>query len=129
MKKNVIKTVFAAVCVAAAGMSAFKAYDKHNENLAVADVLLAENVEALSAGDSWLSGAINTITGIIGGIIGGGNGQSEEKWYRAECNEPCSFYKSINGKDALVNGTKKGCEDTKAQTAGCHIPNYNPCQE
>ena len=48
MKKNVIKTAIAAICVVAAGMGGMKAY---NANLSETDNLLAENVEALSAGD------------------------------------------------------------------------------
>jgi len=49
MKKNVIKTAFAAVCVVAAGMGGMKAYNTANQS--EADLLLAENVEALTAGD------------------------------------------------------------------------------
>lgn len=46
MKKNVIKMAFAAVCVVAAGVSGMKAYNVANQS--EADMLLAENVEALS---------------------------------------------------------------------------------
>ena len=49
MKKNVIKTAIAAVCVVAAGMGGMKAYNAANQS--EANVLLAENVEALSSGD------------------------------------------------------------------------------
>ena len=49
MKKNVIKTAIAAVCVVAAGMGGMKAYNTANQSQA--DMLLAENVDALSAGD------------------------------------------------------------------------------
>ena len=49
MKKNVIKMAFAAVCVVAAGVSGMKAYNVANQS--EADMLFAENVEALSAGD------------------------------------------------------------------------------
>ena len=49
MKKNVIKTAIAAVCVVAAGMGGLKAYNAANQS--EANLLLAENVEALSAGD------------------------------------------------------------------------------
>lgn len=49
MKKNVIKMAVAAVCVVAAGMSGMKAYNAANQS--EADMLLSENVEALSAGD------------------------------------------------------------------------------
>lgn len=48
MKKNVIKTAIAAVCVVATGVSGMKAY---NANLSKANMLLEENVEALSLGD------------------------------------------------------------------------------
>ena len=51
MKKNVIKTVIAAVCVVAAGMGGMKAYNAANQS--EADMLLSENVEALSAGDGF----------------------------------------------------------------------------
>ena len=51
MKKNVIKTVIAAVCVVAAGMGGMKAYNAANQS--EADMLLSENVEALSAGDDY----------------------------------------------------------------------------
>lgn len=49
MKENVIKTAIAAVCVVAAGMGGMKAYNAANQS--EADMLLAENVEALSSGD------------------------------------------------------------------------------
>ena len=49
MKKNVIKTAVAAVCVVAAGMGGLKAYNVANQS--EADMLLAENVEALGLGD------------------------------------------------------------------------------
>ena len=48
MKKNVIKMAVAAVCVVAAGMGGMNAY---NANQSEADMLLSENVEALSSGD------------------------------------------------------------------------------
>jgi hypothetical protein len=48
MKKNVIKMTFAAVCVVAAGVSGMKAYNAANQS--EADMLLSENVEALSSG-------------------------------------------------------------------------------
>lgn len=50
MKKNVIKMAAAAICVVAAGMGGFNAYNVANQS--TADLLLADNVEALSAGDS-----------------------------------------------------------------------------
>lgn len=46
MKKNVIKTAIAAVCVVAAGMGGMKAYNAANQS--EVDMLLSENVEALS---------------------------------------------------------------------------------
>lgn len=49
MKKNVIKTTVAAVCVVAAGMGGFKAYNAAAQS--ETDMLLAENVEALSLGE------------------------------------------------------------------------------
>lgn len=50
MKKNVIKTAIAAVCVVAAGMGGMKAYNAANQS--EANVFLAENVEALSTPES-----------------------------------------------------------------------------
>ncbi len=49
MKKNVVKMAVAAVCVVAAGMGGMKAYNAANQS--EANVLLAENVEALSSGE------------------------------------------------------------------------------
>ena len=46
MKKIAFKTMVAAVCVVAAGMSGMKAYKAGNQS--EASMLLAENVEALS---------------------------------------------------------------------------------
>ena len=54
MKKNVIKTAIAAVCVVAAGMGGMKAYNVATQSQA--DLLLAENIDALSDGDSGGSG-------------------------------------------------------------------------
>ena len=52
MKKNVIKMAVAAVCVVAAGMGGMKAYNAANQ--AETNMLLTENVEALSAGDGGI---------------------------------------------------------------------------
>ena len=52
MKKKVIKMAVAAVCVVAAGMGGMKAYNAANQS--EANMLLQENVEALSAGDDAL---------------------------------------------------------------------------
>ena len=49
MKKNVMKTLVAAVCVVAAGMGGLNAYSSSNQ--AKANMLLAESVEALSDPD------------------------------------------------------------------------------
>ena len=49
MKKNVLKAMIAAVCVVAAGMGGMKAYNAGNQS--ETNVLLAENVEALSQGE------------------------------------------------------------------------------
>ena len=49
MKKNVFKTMVAAVCVVAAGMGGMKAYNAGNQS--EANMLLSENVEALSKGE------------------------------------------------------------------------------
>lgn len=46
MKKNVIKTAVAAVCVVAAGLGGFKAYNVANQSQA--NLLLAENIDAFS---------------------------------------------------------------------------------
>lgn len=60
MKKNVIKMAVAAVCVVAAGMGGMKAYNAANQS--EVDMLLSENVEALSQ-----RGEV-----IIGPLCGGG---------------------------------------------------------
>lgn len=49
MKKNVIKTAIAIVCLVAAGLGGMKAYNVANPSSE--DALLTENVEALSSGD------------------------------------------------------------------------------
>jgi hypothetical protein len=46
MKKNLMKTMVATVCVVATGMGGMKAYKA--VNLSKTDMLFAENVEALS---------------------------------------------------------------------------------
>ena len=54
MKKNVIKTAIAVVCVVAAGVGGMNAYNAASQS--EANVLLSENVEALSAGDAYPCG-------------------------------------------------------------------------
>lgn len=49
--KKVIKMTVATVCVVAAGMGGMKAYNVANQS--EADLLLSENVEALSAGEGY----------------------------------------------------------------------------
>ena len=51
MKKNVIKTAIAAVCVVAASMGGMKAYNAANKS--EANLLLEENVEALSQDEGY----------------------------------------------------------------------------
>ena len=58
MKKNVFKSAFAIACVVAASMGGFKAYDQHNKNVAAANLLFTENVEALSGPDADLFKAV-----------------------------------------------------------------------
>ena len=55
MKKNVIKTVVAAVCLITAGIGCFKAYNVANQSESV--LLLAENVEALSSTEKTEGGS------------------------------------------------------------------------
>ncbi len=59
MKKNVIKTAVAAVCVVAAGMGGLKAYNTANQP--EADLLLAENVEALTSCDAFASASLKVL--------------------------------------------------------------------
>lgn len=59
MKKNVIKTAVAAVCVVAAGMGGFKAYNVAAQS--ETDMLLAENVEALSSCDAYASASTKVL--------------------------------------------------------------------
>ena len=77
MKKSVFKSAFAIACVVAASVSGFKAYDQNNKNVAAANMLLAENVEALSAGD----GILDTIIGLFG--------YEPKKEYQYETMGPC----------------------------------------
>ena len=60
MKKNVLKSAFAITCVVAASMGGFKAYEQHNKNVATVNMLLAENVEALSQADNGEAKSDNT---------------------------------------------------------------------
>ena len=50
MKKNVMKTMVVVACVVAAGMGGFKAYNAANHS--AVKMFIAENVEALTAGES-----------------------------------------------------------------------------
>lgn len=52
MKKNAMKTMVATVCVVAAGMGGIKAYNAGNQS--EVNMLLAENIEALSRGDGTI---------------------------------------------------------------------------
>ena len=114
MKKKVIKSAFAIACIVAASVSGFKAYDQHDKN-AAANVLLAENVEALSAGDNfnlpgWLTNnethyylAANTcyVTKVVNGVTQ----RIPGIYYTCNvCNDPnstCDF--SVTGQCQLYN--------------------------
>lgn len=52
MTKIFIKTAIAAVCIVATGMGGMKAYNAANQS--ESNMLLSENVEALSAGDGGI---------------------------------------------------------------------------
>ena len=79
MKKSVFKAIVAAVCVVAAGMGGMKAYNAGNQS--ESNMLLAENVEALSQSEyqipclSSLSNCIDNVTDAHGtsGSITWGN--------------------------------------------------------
>ena len=75
MKKNVIKTAVAAVCVVAAGMGGFKAYNVAAQS--ETDMLLAENVDALSSGESrgYTRKCWNTVT----------SEKNKHEWYCSGC--------------------------------------------
>ena len=60
MKKSVFKSAFAIACVVAASVSGFKAYEQRNKNVAAVNMLLAENVEALSQADNGEAKSDNT---------------------------------------------------------------------
>lgn len=71
MKFFNVKTAIAAVCVVAAGFGGVKAYN--NANQTEADLLLAENVEALSSGDNdfWWELLKRGASGSAGAFVGG----------------------------------------------------------
>lgn len=79
MKKNVIKMTFAAVCVVAAGMGGMKAYNAANQS--ETNLLLSENVEALSSGDmsDWSNNGNCNIPGGICWYMD--HGQVKKGWY------------------------------------------------
>lgn len=113
MKKNVFKTAFAAICVVAAGMGAFKTYDKYNDSLAVADVLLADNVEALSQYENDVADRDNTRVENKGDVTS-----------KCACGTK-KVYK--NGAYVTVNKYKVVCETVNAKVHSCVIPNPNLC--
>lgn len=88
MKKNFMKTAVAAVCVVAAGMGGFKAYSFANQSQA--NMLLAENVDALSDPD----GSTNT--------DGGDNGTSTLAQGKWDFDRKDSQTKTVNGKQTKV---------------------------
>jgi len=78
MKKNIVKTMVATVCVVAAGMGGMKAYNAANQSKV--NMLLMENVEALSAGDGTVSvGYLCIQSSTYTCYIGGGDYLSRNK--------------------------------------------------
>ena len=52
MKKNIFKSVFAVAAIAAVGLGSYKAYGSYvASNMSEADLLMAENIEALALSD------------------------------------------------------------------------------
>lgn len=92
MKKDVIKTTVAAVCVVAAGMGGFKAYNAAAQS--ETDMLLAENVEALSQNES---------------------GQYTGSWCYLKCysgkpEETCTVQKPSGGEETCSNYKDKNAD-------------------
>ncbi len=106
MKKSVIKSAFAVVCVVAASMTGFKAYEQNN-NLSAANMLLAENVEALSQpeGDEAQSDNTRVVR------------QGQEKT-KVDCK------RLVNGKKE--NGKRWDCVSI-TKPGECILPYPNPC--
>lgn len=77
MKKNVIKTAFAAVCVVAAGLGGLKAYNAANQSQV--DMLLAQNVEAISKGDCTGKHSITAEDYLSNGDSSSNNSSSNSK--------------------------------------------------
>ena len=110
MKKNVLKSAFAIACVAAASVSGFISYDQHNKNIAAANMLCKENVEALSNNDSWFESLVSTMY--------------EPKQYYCLIKEPCYITKVVNGQRIRIEGITYKCVTTLSPQGDCNITNY-----
>ena len=119
MKQKNVKTAFAIACVVAASVSSFKAYDQHNKNVAAANMLLAENVEALSAGDGSI---IDTIMGLFG------YEPKKEYQYKTMGASPFNYMNRKTGHMESTEGRQFVCLNTTNDQATCILPNPNPCQ-
>lgn len=117
MKKIVLKSAFAIACVAAASVSGFKAYEQHNKNVAAANMLLAENVEALSSGD----GLLDSLMGLLG------YQPKEEKQYPYMTMGGCYKTITMNGKTQRVPGQQYVCRTCNTENT-CILPIPNDCQ-
>lgn len=78
MKKNIVKTMVATICVAAASMGGMQVFNAANPSQA--NMLFMENVEALSAGDGTVSvGYLCIQSSTYTCYIGGGDYLSRNK--------------------------------------------------
>lgn len=107
MKKFNVRTAIAAVCVVAAGFGGVKAYNATNQS--EADLLLAENVEALSSCDAYASVEMKTL--LLGKITA--TAKLECSGSKGTCQIPDNDYglsASCSGKQVnytlTVNGRK-----------------------
>lgn len=127
MKK--LNVVLIGLCFAVASFGGYKALNHGGNATQVADVLIAENVEALSAGDSWstFKKVCEFVAGIWTCISESFSGSSSESETMKDC------YRKVYSQVCYLPGNKVGHHDVcehymdKTQVHECD-PGWNtPC--
>lgn len=127
MKK--LNVVLIGLCFAVASFGGYKALNHGGNATQVADVLIAENVEALSAGDSWstFKKVCEFVAGIWTCISESFSGSSSESETLKDC------YRKVYSQVCYLPGNKVGHHDVcehyqdKTEVHECD-PGWNtPC--
>ena len=127
--KKYFNMTLAVAAFAAVGLGSYKAYNSYTAaNMSEENLLLAENVLAVSEQPGWIDDAIcGFIKGIWTCITESGKDEEKEATYYEQQNHSCFLYRDNDGKPHY--GNREDCiEQTGNEKSSCGAPKIGICQ-